>query len=129
VADNYQGFAPRYSRAREVGFHVIADQLLAIADDGRDDHTERRRENGDIEITLNPVNVTRSRLRCDTRRWLLSKMLPKHYGDRPDPNAREEVRDTLAEVLKEIDGRTRGLPNRPAMAALPAPRKDDADDS
>jgi hypothetical protein len=129
VADNYQGFAPRYGRAREVGCQVIADQLLAIADDGRDDCIERRKENGDVDITLNPVNVARSRLRCDVRRWLLSKMLPKSYGDKLDPNAVQGVRDTLAEVLKEIDGKTRGLPNRTAMAALPAPRQDDTDDT
>jgi hypothetical protein len=129
VADNYQDFAPRYGRAREVGFHVIADQILAIADDASDDCMERRKENGDIETTLNPVNVTRSRLRCDMRRWLLSKVLPRNYGDRLDPNAKQEVRDTLAEVLKEIDGRTRGLPNRPAIATLPAPQEDNTGDS
>ena len=129
VADNHQGFAPRYGRAREVGYHVIADQILAIADDASDDCMERRKENGDIETTLNPVNVTRSRLRIDARRWLLSKVLPKTYGERLDPNARQEVRDTLAEVLREIDGRTRGLPNQPAMVTLPAPQQDGADDS
>src|SRR5436190_20485762 len=57
VLDDYEGFAPRYSRAREVGYHAMADQLVVIADDGSGDHIERRKENGDVEIVPNPVNI------------------------------------------------------------------------
>jgi hypothetical protein len=67
--------------------------------------------------------------RCSSQLRSRSAAQPKSYGDKLDPNAVQGIRDTLAEVLKEIDGKTRGLPNRPALAALPAPRQDDTDDT
>ena len=58
-----EGFAAQYAHAREIGYQNLADELLEIADNlggewGRD------------------------RLRVDTRKWLLSKALPKVYGDK-----------------------------------------------
>ena len=59
-------FSPQYARAREVGYHKMADDLLDIADG---------------EVT-EPGQVARDRLRTDSRKWLLSKALPKVYGDK-----------------------------------------------
>jgi hypothetical protein len=75
--DDYQGFAPQYARARETQAHAMADELLEIADDATNDWMVRQ---GRTE--LNTEHVQRSRLRSDTRKWLLSKMLPKVYGDK-----------------------------------------------
>lgn len=71
-------FAERYARAKEIGLTLKADELLDIADDGsRDTYTdEKGNEHVDVDV------VQRSRLRVDTRKWLLSKMLPKLYGER-----------------------------------------------
>ena len=33
---------------------------------------------------LNGEHIQRSRVRIDTRKWLLSKMLPKVYGDKAE---------------------------------------------
>ncbi len=33
---------------------------------------------------LNSENIQRSRVRIDTRKWLLSKMLPRIYGDKSE---------------------------------------------
>jgi hypothetical protein len=57
-------FAEKYTRAREIGYHKMADDIIDIADH-RDERT-----------------VNRDRLRIDTRKWLLSKALPKIYGDK-----------------------------------------------
>src|SRR5690606_8051201 len=57
------GFSERYARARELGYEVMADELIEIADGGSDDWQ-------------------RDRLRVDARKWLLAKALPKRYGDR-----------------------------------------------
>ncbi len=103
--ENREGFAARYKRAREIGYHVMADEILAIADDSRNDRIVRRRSDGTTEIVANPANVRHSRLRINARRWLLSKALPRHYGKRPDPNAWHEPIDTLAAVMKEIEER------------------------
>lgn len=76
--DDEQGFATNYARAREVGYLRMADEITQIADDGANDtYTD---EDGN-ERTNQDV-IARSRLRVDTRKWLLSKMLPKVYGDK-----------------------------------------------
>lgn len=83
--DDREGFAALYARAREVQAHAIADELLEIADDGSNDWMVRE---GKTE--LNSEHVQRSRLRSDTRKWLLSKMLPKVYGDKMQHTGNDE---------------------------------------
>lgn len=70
-------FAQQYTRARQVGFMLLADELIEIADDASGDSIET--EDG---ARPNPEWTARSRLRLDTRKWMLSKMLPKVYGDK-----------------------------------------------
>lgn len=77
VVDDYQGFANRYTRAREVQYLGMADELCDISDDGSNDWMERRGA-----MVVDKEAVDRSKLRVDTRKWLLSKMLPKVYGDK-----------------------------------------------
>lgn len=79
--DDREGFAAQYARAREIGYYAMADDLLEIADDGRNDWMER---NGDDAPgwQVNGEHLQRSRLRVDTRKWMLSKVLPKVYGER-----------------------------------------------
>jgi hypothetical protein len=79
--DNREGFSNRYARARELQAQGLADELLEIADDGRNDWMER---NEGIGPELNSENIQRSRVRIDTRKWLLSKMLPRIYGDKSE---------------------------------------------
>lgn len=74
-------FSPHYARARETGYHKMADELLEIADDGSNDYMTRMRGDEEIEV-VNHDHIARSRLRVDTRKWLLSKALPKIYGDK-----------------------------------------------
>ena len=70
--------ADAYARARDSGWKAIADECLSISDDGSNDTytDEDGRTKTDHDV------IARSRLRVDTRKWLLSKMLPKVYGDR-----------------------------------------------
>ena len=77
AADPQHPFSAQYTRSREIGYQSMADELLDISDDGSNDWMEREGkevENGEV--------LARSRLRVDTRKWLLSKALPKMYGDR-----------------------------------------------
>lgn len=74
-------FSAQYARAREVGYLQMADELAEIADDGRNDFTTKML--GEVEVSVVDHDViARSRLRVDTRKWLLSKALPKIYGDK-----------------------------------------------
>lgn len=78
--EDYNGFSAQYAKARELGYHCMADELLEIADDGTNDWVERQGNNPGYEA--NGEHIQRSRLRVDTRKWFLSKVLPKVYGDK-----------------------------------------------
>jgi Bacteriophage Sf6, terminase small subunit-like len=105
--------------ARELGFHAMAGQTLAIADDGRSDWIVRRRKDGTAEITIDHEDVSRSRLRVNSRRWLLSKVPPCLYGDRPEEFsdlvrghfANASVKDFPFEIWRKI------LSNRARVSA------------
>lgn len=56
----------------------MADELLEISDDGLND----RMVDDDGNERIDYDHIARSRLRVDTRKWLLSKALPKIYGDK-----------------------------------------------
>lgn len=75
--DDYRGFAPNYARAREIGYQKMADEIIAISDDSSNDVIQT--EQGERP---NAEFVARSRLRVDSRKWMLSKMLPKVFGDK-----------------------------------------------
>lgn len=81
--DDVEGFAPHYARARDIGLEAMAEDLFDIADDGRNDWTERENERtGQTFTVVDSEHINRSRLRVDTRKWYLSKLAPKRYGDR-----------------------------------------------
>ena len=82
--ENREGFKERYRDAREIGCYTLAYQVLDIADDSRDDRTLRRSKDCTPEFAVDQGNIKRSRLRVDAGQWLLSKLLPKRFGDRPD---------------------------------------------
>lgn len=61
--DDRDGFFAQYTRARDIGLDCRADEVFEIADN----------VDGD---------AARDRLRFDARRWYLSKLAPKKYGDK-----------------------------------------------
>jgi hypothetical protein len=65
------GFADQYARVRAATYELMADDVIAIGD-------------SDILINGLPDNalVQRNRLMCDNRKWLLSKLLPRQFGDK-----------------------------------------------
>lgn len=82
-----EGFADNYTRAKEQQAEHFADELVAIADDGSNDWMEvHHGDDEDSAWRLNGEHVQRSKLRIDSRKWLMSKMLPKKYGDKLDLN-------------------------------------------
>lgn len=80
--NDHEGFSAQYARAREIGYLAMADDLLEVADNGTNDWMERKDDSGNTAYVLNGEHVQRSRLRVDTRKWLLSKALPKLFGDK-----------------------------------------------
>jgi hypothetical protein len=78
IIDDYEGFGKRYARAKHIVALRWADEISDIADHKRDDYVM----NEEGKMVLDMEAVARSRLRIDTRKWLLSKVLPKVYGER-----------------------------------------------
>ncbi len=84
VAEDREGFSDRYAKACQARAHYWADELLDIADDGSNDWMERTDPDGNIiGFVVNGEAVSRSKLRVDSRKWLLSKMLPK-FADKQE---------------------------------------------
>lgn len=82
-----EGFRDQYAHARNLQAEKLADEMFDIADDGTNDWMERSNSEGEpLPPTLNSEAVQRSKLRVDTRKWYLSKVLPKKYGDKLDLN-------------------------------------------
>lgn len=63
ATDDREGFSTQYTRARQAQMDALAEDILEIAD-------------GD------DADVNRARLRVDTRKWLMSKIAPKRFGER-----------------------------------------------
>ena len=78
-------FAQQYARAKEESALAMAEEIMDISDDGTNDWMENRYKDDGEEVIGWKVNgeaLQRSRLRVDTRKWLMSKLVPKKYGDR-----------------------------------------------
>jgi hypothetical protein len=94
--NDYQGFYPRYACARQLGLDAMADQLLEIADDGTKDFKLDSHGN----LIADHEHINRSRLRVDTRKWYLSKLAPKRYGEKVDVNVGGQSENPVATVIK-----------------------------
>lgn len=71
----------QYARACEARAENIFEDIFEIADNGQNDWMERNAED-DPGWQANGEHLQRSRLRVDARKWALSKMMPKKYGDK-----------------------------------------------
>lgn len=76
--EKYKDFAEQYVRALELRAEYWAEEIVDISDDDSEDaiFTE------DGKRLLNSEFVQRSRLKVDTRKWIMSKLKPKKYGDK-----------------------------------------------
>ena len=57
-------FSEQYARAREAQANVMAEEILSIADGSSNEA------------------IPKAKLQVDTRKWLMSKMAPKKYGEK-----------------------------------------------
>lgn len=78
----HEEFRDQYAHAREAQADHWADEILEIADDGTNDWTERQNRDGSTQEVIDSEHINRSRLRVDTRKWLMARMAPKKYGDK-----------------------------------------------
>lgn len=72
AGEGREGFDADYARARAIGYEKYADEVIAISDApcmGADGYAD----NGLVQ---------KQRLQVESRKWMLSKMLPKQFGDK-----------------------------------------------
>jgi hypothetical protein len=77
-------FWEQYAKARDIQAELMFEELLEIADSSVNDYMEREYESGGTQQVINHEAIQRSRLRVDTRKWYLSKVRPKKFGDKLD---------------------------------------------
>lgn len=97
----YPEFSEQYAKAKADSAERMAEEILEIAD-RTDRDFEFNPETG--AITVNGEHIQRARLMVDTRKWLLSKLLPKKYGDKVDLNHGVQPEDPLGELLRQVAG-------------------------
>ncbi|MGO8366671.1 terminase small subunit protein, partial [Rhizobium johnstonii] len=66
------------------------------------EHFSGRQENGEA--------IRSSQLRIATRQWVAEKLKPKKYGSKVEPD-HGVVASEVSQLLEDINGKTRGLPN------------------
>lgn len=88
--ENKKEFSENYNQARIAQADQFFDEIIEIADNGDYDETEREMADGSSYSVPNTEYMQRSRLRVDTRKWYLSKVMPKKYGDTLDLTSQGE---------------------------------------
>lgn len=76
-----EDFRQQYARAKERQAEFMGDEILVISDDGSND-TYIVGDGDEAREVVNHDHIARSKLRVDSRKWLMSKLLPKKYGDK-----------------------------------------------
>jgi hypothetical protein len=77
-------FLDQYARAKEEATDALAEEIIDIADDGTNDWMTITTRGGFEKQVVDNEVVQRSKLRVDTRKWIMSKMKPKKYGEKLD---------------------------------------------
>lgn len=80
IKDNKER-SDHYQQAREAGFDWIAEEIIRISDDATGDNITEERDGKSVTLP-NHANVQRARLQVDSRKWILSKIAPRKYGDK-----------------------------------------------
>ena len=88
-SDFREDFAAQYAQARRAQAWGYADEIIEISDDG----TLDKKIDDDGNVRTDWENVQRSKLRVDSRKWILSKLLPKEFGGDPEPETAKKRRD------------------------------------
>lgn len=99
----YKDFSDQYKAAKVKQGELLAEETIDIADDASNDI--RLSQMGDEVV--NAEFVARSKLRVDTRKWMVSKLLPKLYGDVSKVDALQgenaELREEMTRLKAQLD--------------------------
>lgn len=97
--DDVEGFAAQYARAREIGYEKRAEEILQIADTPLIGVKTKTNEKGEVERVEGDM-IEHRRLQVDARKWMLSKMLPKVYGDKLAVGGASDLGPLVVEITR-----------------------------
>lgn len=80
LIDDVEGFCDRYTRARDIGLDEMADGMLEISDTPVEGVRREASDEGYKEVREDMLG--HRKLQVETRKWYLSKLAPKKYGDK-----------------------------------------------
>lgn len=95
--------APRaemYARAREDRADVLADEIVAIADEVE---VVTKVAGQEVRLGMDAAAVSRNKLRVDARKWAASKLKPRTYGEKIELNGTVNHREvTDGDLLSRL---------------------------
>lgn len=115
LADPENGeFVRQYARAMEERADHWADEIIAISDDTTNDTHTTVYEDGNERTSPNTEWISRSKLRVDSRKWLMSKLAPKKYGERleVDQKTLHSVDDSVGALMERIGQQGRRIQDK-----------------
>jgi hypothetical protein len=77
-----EDFSELYARARESQTEKYLEEIIEISDDNSRDEIEIEDDNGNKRTIVDHDVINRARLRVDARKWAMSKLAPKKYGEK-----------------------------------------------
>lgn len=100
--------ANQYARATEIRAEQIFEEMLEIADTEKETTVITEKDAGASISKRDHVN--HRKLQIDTRKWVLSRMMPKKYGDKIDITSSGDkinsnitvLDETQADVVKDL---------------------------
>ncbi len=97
----------QYARARKMLIEYWADEVIDISNTPVLGEVTTTREDGSVDIKEGDM-IAHRRLQVDSRKWILSKLAPKKYGDRlqlagdeDSPLAVTHITRTIVDPKKE----------------------------
>jgi hypothetical protein len=88
----------QYARAREVMADNYAEESIAIAD------SDCNEEGLDGRMRVSSALVAQKRLQYDARKWYVSKLAPKRYGDKLDVTSEGKTINPMQTLLDAVSG-------------------------
>ena len=98
AVEDRDGFNKQYVSARAQQVEHWADEIIEISDDGTNDWMERETKSGRTVQSVDHEYINRSKLRVDTRKWLMERMAPKRFG----PKVQTEIGGTVVHAVKVL---------------------------
>jgi hypothetical protein len=112
----HNSFSENYARAQIDRARAFAEDIISISDDKSGDLVTETR-NGATTQVVDHENINRAKLKVDTRKWLMSKMDPKRWGDRIQVAG--DAENPLTVTVRDLAKEQHAL-SPPELAALQA---------